>query len=74
MVCPTIGLILYYITIFGGFFVRYDVSKWGTAYLGGDIVIYGILYLLCILIVALYCNMKPFNMWGLIHKYDEQGD
>lgn len=76
MVCPTIGVILYYIIIFGGAHLRHIISDWGHTFPGGDIIIFAGAYLTSILIVSLYCNFKIFHMWGLnkypIHDTKEQ--
>ena len=73
MVFPMFGLILYYIIIFTGAHFRYDIADWGDAHLGGDFLLIAITYLTSILIVGLWCNMRPFNMWGMSHadKYGE---
>jgi len=73
MVCPMIGAILYYIIIFTGANYRYIVSEWGHTFPGGDVLIFGAIYLTSILIVSLYCNFKIFHMWGL-DKYRTRTD
>ena len=66
LILPVLGLILEYFLILTAIFLRNDISEWGSSH-GADVLIFGVTYLLCILVVALFCNFKPFNMWGVNH-------
>ena len=74
MILPYIGVMLYYFVIYIGINYRYDVSDWGASWAGGDLVLVAGAYLVSILIVALWCNLQPFNMWGINTTYPGELD